>query len=438
MRTQVSFAACLVATGLGMATPAADAASFRGDAARSGRYDAPGAPELRGLRWKVRTGAAVLSSPTVVDGVVYVGSNDGRLYALDAASGAERWRLQTQGRVASSPAVAAGRVYVLSYDGRLHAADARTGASLWSFTTGGERRFAHANLHGAEPAAELMPDPYDFFLSSPAVVDGVVYFGSGDGHVYAVDASSGALRWKFAAGGVVHASPAVVDGTLYIGDFASRLYAIDTASGRERWHFQAGTDPKIGNQQGFQASPVVVDGVVYVGCRDSKFYALDAATGRERWSYSNKGSWVIGSAVVDRGRVFFATSDTGLLHALDAATGTALQSVENRRWPMFSSPAIAGDTLYLGSHEGFLRAIDLRGFTPAWAFETDGHRENGAALTDAKGQPDYAAVFREPFYDAVVVGLYELLGVGAVLSSPAIAGDTVYFGSTDGHVYAVH
>jgi outer membrane protein assembly factor BamB len=366
-----------------------------------------------------------------------VGSNDGRLYALDADSGVERWRLQTKGRVVSSPAVAGGRVYVLSYDGHLHAADARTGAALWSFATGGERRFAHTNLHGAEPAAELMPDPFDFFLSSPAVVDGVVYFGSGDGHVYALDAASGALRWKFAAGSVVHASPAVVDGTLYIGDFASRLYAIDTASGRERWRFQAGTDPQTGNQQGFQASPIVVDGVVYAGCRDSKFYALDAATGRERWAYSNKGSWVIGSAIVDRGRVYFATSDTGLLHALDASNGTLLHSIENRRWPMFSSPAIAGDTLYLGTHEGILRAIDLRSFTPAWAFQTDGHRANGASLTDAKGQPDYAAAYGEPFYDAVVVGLYKLLGVGAVLSSPAIAGDTVYFGSTDGHVYAV-
>ncbi len=438
MRTQVFLAAWLVATTHSVATLAADAAGFRGDAARSGHYAAPGAPEFHGVRWKFRTGGAVMSSPAVHDDVVYIGSNDGRLYALDARSGVERWRLQTQGRVASSPAVAAGRVYVLSYDGRLHAADATTGAALWNFATGGERRFAHANLHGAEPAAELMPDPFDFFLSSPVVVDGVVYFGSGDGHVYAVDAANGALRWKFSADGVVHASPAVVDGTLYVGDFASRLYAIDTASGRERWRFQAGTDPKIGNQQGFQASPVVVDGVVYVGCRDSKFYALDAATGRERWSYSNKGSWVIGSAVVDRGRVYFATSDTGLLIALDAATGALLQTIENRRWPMFSSPAIAGDTLYLGTHEGYLRAISLPAFVPAWAFETDGHRENGAALTDAKGQPDYASAYREPFYDAVVVGLYKLLDVGAVLSSPAVVGDTIYFGSTDGNVYAVN
>jgi len=438
MRKTLNFMGWVAAAAMPVATLAADATGFRGDAARSGHYTAPGAPELHGLRWKFRTGGAVQSSPAVRDGIVYVGSNDGRLYALDAGSGGERWRLQTQGRVASSPAVADGRVYVLSYDGRLHAADAATGKGLWSFATGGERRFAHANLHGAEPAAELMPDPFDFFLSSPVVVDGVVFFGSGDGHVYAVDADSGALRWKFTADGVVHASPAVVDGTLYVGDFSSRLYAIDTATGRERWRFQAGTDPKTGNQQGFQASPVVVDGVVYVGCRDSKFYALDAATGRERWSYSNKGSWVIGSAVVDRGRVYFATSDTGLLHALDAATGALLQTIENRRWPMFSSPAIAGDTLYLGTHEGYLRAIRLPAFVPAWAFETDGHRANGAALTDTKGQPDYAAAYREPFYDAVVVGLYKLLDVGAVLSSPAIAGDTIYFGSSDGNVYAVH
>ena len=70
-----------------------------------------------------------------------------------------------------------------------------------------------------QPRQQTFADAYDVFLSSPVVADGTVWFGSGDGHVYALDAATGALRWKFATGGVVHASPALADGTLYVGSW---------------------------------------------------------------------------------------------------------------------------------------------------------------------------------------------------------------------------
>ena len=104
-------------------------------------------------------------------------------------------------------------------------------------------------------------------------MDGKVYFGSGDGNVYAVDAKSGVLQWKFATGDVVHASPAVVNGMVYIGSWDGRLYAIDAASGQQKWAFEGGKDPAIHNQVGFQSSAAVVDGTVYVGSRDAHVYA---------------------------------------------------------------------------------------------------------------------------------------------------------------------
>jgi outer membrane protein assembly factor BamB len=420
------------------AAHAETATMFRGDAARSGIYTGLGVPELHGVRWKFKTGGAVLSSPAVAGDSVYFGSNDGHVYAVQAATGGLRWKQKTGGRVPSSPAVANGRVYVLSYDSHLYALDAASGTVVWKYATGGERRFSARHLHGAEPAAETMPDPFDFYLSSPAVVDGTVYFGSSDGRVHAVEAASGTSRWTFATGDVVHASPAVVDGVVYVGSWDTWLYAIDAATGAQRWRFKTGEDREIANQTGLQASPLVVDGTVYVGCRDSKFYAVDAATGRERWSYPNNGSWVIGSAVLRDGIVYFATSDTGRLNALDAATGTLVFSIENARWPMFSSPAIAGRVLYIGTHEGKLRAFDAANARAAWTFQTDGSQTNGARYTKPDGQPDYAAAYVDSFYDSIVVGLDRLLSVGAVLSSPVIAGDTLYFGSTDGTVYALH
>ena len=89
---------------------ASDATMFRGNLQHTGVYDAPGVPELHGVRWKFKTLGRVYSSPAVAGGVVFVGSTDGNVYAIDAATGAQRWKFATQGRVVSSPAVQGGIV----------------------------------------------------------------------------------------------------------------------------------------------------------------------------------------------------------------------------------------------------------------------------------------------------------------------------------------
>src|SRR5690349_639242 len=152
---------------------------FRGNLQHAGVYDDPGVSELHGVKWKLKTGGAVYSSPAVSDGVVFVGSNDGRLYAVDAESGAIKWKFAAKARIASSPAVSHQTVYVGSYDSQLYAIDAVTGQKKWSFATEGEKRFTAPHIHGMLPDAQAMPDPFDFFLSSPAVWNGAVYFGSG-------------------------------------------------------------------------------------------------------------------------------------------------------------------------------------------------------------------------------------------------------------------
>jgi eukaryotic-like serine/threonine-protein kinase len=412
-------------------------ASFRGDAQHSGIYLQPGVPALHGVKWKFKTGAAVISTPAIADGTAYFGSNDHYLYAVNLADGAQRWKFKTGGRVASSPAVYQDRVYFGSYDGNVYSVDAKTGVQRWKFASEGERRFSGRHLHGADPAGETMPDPFDFYLSSPAVVEDTVYVGSGDGNIYALDASSGALRWKFRTGNVVHASPAVANGLVYIGSWDSYFYAIDAKSGQERWRFKTGDDHEIANQVGIQSSATVADGVVYFGCRDSNLYALDAISGTKKWTYSNKGSWVISTPIAQGGTVYFATSDSGLFHAVDAKTGALKYSLSFHHWPMFSSPAIAGRNLYIGSNSGTLMAIDLDKHATAWTFSTDGANHNGAALTQKDGDPNYAAAFGDNFYDDMVIGVWKMLSIGAVLSSPVIERDMIFFGSTDGNVYAI-
>jgi outer membrane protein assembly factor BamB len=416
---------------------AQDAAMFRGNLAHTGVYNATGVPKFSQVKWKFHTDGQVISSPAVVNGMAIFGSTDGNLYAVDLESGTQKWKLFTGVRVTSSPAVENGVVYFGSYSGRFYAVDAVTGKLKWKFQTEGEKRFEGKHLHGSEPAAEIMPDPFDFYLSSPALWGGAVYFGSGDGNVYGLDVATGTLKWKFKTGDVVHASPAISDGTLFIGSWDSYFYALDAASGKEKWRFKTGEDHNIFNQVGIQSSAAVMDGVVYFGCRDSNFYALDARTGEKRWAFNNKGSWVITSPAVQDGKVYFATSDTATVYALDAKAGTPIFSIKFASWPLFSSPAIAGGMLYIGSHQGKLIAIDLASHKPVWTFETDASRQNGPALTKPDGTPNYEAAFADNFYENMVIGVSKMMTVGAMLSSPVVVNNVIYVGSTDGFLYAL-
>src|SRR5947209_7566354 len=306
-------------------TSVAEAQSmFRGNPAHTGVYAGPAPRQLHGMKWKFPTGGRVVGSPVFEDKLIYFGSDDGNVYAADAETGRQVWKASTRGPVPCTPAIANGTVYIGSYDGKFYALDAKTGAVKWKFATEGERRFEARGLHGQQPKTQTIADPFDIFLSSPVVADGAVFFGSGDGNVYALDAGSGALRWKFKTGDVVHASPAYANGVLFVGSWDSYFYALDGKSGKEKWRFHGGEDPLIHNQVGFQSSPAVVDGVVYTGCRDAQLYALDAESGKTKWKFDNALSWVITSPAVKDGKVFFGTSDSSLFHIAEAATGKSL------------------------------------------------------------------------------------------------------------------
>ena len=410
---------------------------FRGNLAHTGVYDAVGVPKFSRIKWKFQTGGQVIASPAVTNGVAYIASTDGNLYSVDLETGAQKWKLALGVRATASPAVDHGTVYLGTYSGRFYAVDAATGTLKWKFLTEGERRFAGKHLHGSEPAAETMPDPFDCYLSSPAVWNGTVYFGSGDGDVYALDTATGTLKWKFHTGDVVHASPAISDGTLFIGSWDSYFYALDAATGKEKWRFKTGEDHDIYNQVGIQSSAAVMDGVVYFGCRDSNLYALNAGTGQKQWAFNNKGSWVISSPAVQAGKVYFATSDSSMFYALDAKSGTPIFSLNFKGWPLFSSPAIAGAMLYIGSNQGKLIAIDLASQKSAWTFETDASRQNGPALTKPDGTPNYEVAFTDNFYDSMVIGVSKMMTAGTVLSSPVVVNNVIYVGSTDGFLYAL-
>src|SRR6267154_5919413 len=147
----------------------ADASMFRGNPEHSGVYDAAGVAKFSQVKWKFHTAGQVISSPAVSGDVIFAGSTDGNFYAVDRESGTLKWKFATKSRITSSAAVADGQVYFGAYDGSFYAVNAASGQLTWKFQTGGERRIAATHLHGSQPAAETMPDPFDFYLSSPVV-----------------------------------------------------------------------------------------------------------------------------------------------------------------------------------------------------------------------------------------------------------------------------
>jgi outer membrane protein assembly factor BamB len=408
---------------------------FRGNAAHTGVY-ASTAPSLSAMAWAFQTKGRILSSPVVHRGTVYIGSTDHRLYALNAADGVPKWSFATQGPVNGSPAVADDLVIVGSMDGTIYALEAESGKPRWTFRTEGERRYSAPGIHGAIPRTEVMPDPFDVFLSSPVIAGDRVYIGSGDHHVYALDLASGALKWKFKTGNVVHATPAVADGVVYIGSWDRNLYALRAESGEKLWSFATGDDTQIYNQVGIASSAAVANGLVYFGCRDGHFYAVDAKTGLLKWSHDNHKGWVIASPAVDSGVVYFPTSDGRRFKALDAFSGAIRFDQENRAIS-FSSPALAGGAAYFGTSDGWIHAVDTKTGRETAAYQTEGNKQNGPKYLQPDGQFNNAALYPAATLEGLFIGVDRMFSVGAVLSSPVIAEGVLYVGSADGRLYAL-
>lgn len=326
------------------------------------------------LLWSYPTTGALTgggaSSPAVANGILYIGSANGNLYALNATDGIKLWNYSTGGSVASSPAVANGIVYVGSLGGGFYALNATNGEKIWSFTT-------------------------DWIFSSPTIVDGVVYF-AGAHTIYAFNANSGLMLWNTSISSpnivginsAIDSSPAVVNGVVYIGTedgLDGNLYALNATDGSQLWVYPL--------QGAGQSPPTVGNGIVYITA--GNLYALNASNGQEVWSYGNTLSLVDGGAYVPlaNGAIYVVSGSNGAIKALNAKTGVQLWSSSATFCEPF--PIVVGDVLYVG------------GTNVLFAFNaTDGS------------------------------WLWNSNQTGEIRSSPAYANGVVYAQSTKGTIYA--
>jgi len=225
---------------------------------------------------------------------------------------------------------------------------------------------------------------------------------------------------------------------LYIGSFDTWLYAIDADRGTERWRFKTGEDPVRHNQTGLTSSPVVVGKTVFFGCRDAHIYAVDTVTGKQKWSFYTDHGWVSATPAVRDNTLYIGTGSNQKFMALDATTGAVRYGLPLKT-AFFSSVALAGSLAIVGTFSGELDAYNTKTGALVWEVLTEARKADPRKVLKPDGTLDPAAF--EPFtfgdFENMYVMMEKRLSVGSFLASPVIDRGMIFIGSAEGILYAL-
>lgn len=359
------------------------------------RSPAAGPETAANPAWTFAARGPVFSTASSADGVIFIGSDDGHVYALDAGDGTQRWSQSLGAPVRSRPWIDGALVYVVC--GNDAFALAREDGSIrWTFSA--------RDSHGAAPA-----DRWDYHQSSIVGHGRLLYYGAGNGTFYALDRLSGAPQFTFATDGqaAIRATPVVSGHVVYFGDWNGMIYALDATHGLLRWKRATMDGPKPYPQFGGAVSALVAhEGRLLFGLRNPDVICLDLTTGDKAWTFTAKdGSWVPGTPVIAGETVYITGSDDHTVHALDVRTGAS-------RWAcnvganMFVTPVVAGNHVLV---------------TDGNSYAEDAGRGRLHVIDRASGTLVRSVV----------------LGANAAASSPVLIADRVVVGCEDGRVLAL-
>ncbi|MHC4983095.1 MAG: outer membrane protein assembly factor BamB family protein [Planctomycetota bacterium] len=345
---------------------------FRGDAALTGTADGE-LPDKLAPRWQFKTAGAVKSSPVIAEGKVFVGSNDGNIYAIDLRRGTKAWSYKTEDAVEAPPCVVDGRVYVGSTDGNLYCLDTE-GKLLWKYRTG-DRIFGSANyLRVKAPDVEgglstrVIVGSYDNKLyclradkperlwtyeteywinGTPAVCAGNIVFGGCDEVIHVISAADGKRVRTIEVGSYIAASAALTGDEAYIGHFDGKLMRVDTSSGEIVWSYGDG-------QSAFFSSPAIGADRIVVGCYDRNVHCVSRKDGKKLWTFATGGQ-VESSPVICGEKVAVGSYD-GRLYVLSLSDGSKLWSYDVGG-AIATSPAVAEGMIIVGCTDGYIYAF---------------------------------------------------------------------------------
>jgi outer membrane protein assembly factor BamB len=301
--------------------------------------------------WVVNGKSLLEFPPVVAYDHVYLGTNHGLFFAIDAKTGTISWQKDFKRCMAASPQVGDGAVYMPLMDaspcanhkesapGYMVAMDAETGQTLWRFKAG-------------------------VIESSPLLIDGILYFGSWDKKIYALDVETQKPLWTYGTGDKVKDGAAYARGTVFMGSYDGNVYALDARTGKLRWKSSA--QSRLGGTGNWYATPAVAYGRVFIGNTDGKMYAFGVRSGKLLW-VQGTGSYIYSSAAV-YDRTVYAGSYDGNFYAFDAATGDV-------RWrfptggPISGAPTVMAGVVYFSTLKKKTYALDGKTGKKLWAFD---------------------------------------------------------------------
>ena len=339
-----------------------DWSMFRGDLAQTGLAAGSLGDEFEVL-WTVEVGGAVTSSPVVVDGLVYFGSDDQFIRCVKLEDGEEVWAHETEDMIEAPPMVADGVVYCGSNDFYLYALDARTGERKWRYETDDKIMGGAAAVKTESGETRIVFGSYDTHLyclstegelvwryptanyvnGTPAIWMNQAVFGGCDAILHVVDLNTGEASRQVELGAECHVagSVALAGGRAYFGHYGNAFVAVDLNTGAPDWVYTHPSQP-------FFSSPAITDHVLVFGGRDKHIHCVTRDKGEKVWTYPTRRK-VDASPVVCGDKVVVGSGD-GILYVLNLNDGELVWSYEIGR-SIFSSPAVVDGRILVGAND---------------------------------------------------------------------------------------
>lgn len=348
----------------------------RGDSGQTGVAHAKLADKLA-LRWSFKppvtgtsSAAPIKATPIVADGKAFIGSFDGRFYAVDLKTGKELWHFDTihgplpkdagpkekkySDSIEGGACYIDGRVYFGSHDGNLYCLDAKTGKMLWAFET--------------RDKITAAPN----WVKSPDGKETWVLVGSNDAKLYCVEAVTGRKVWEYETGNIINGAPAVAGGVTVFGGCDGLVHIVNIADGKK-----AG---EVTITDYIAASAALEGDRAYVGHHGNKFICVDLKEKKIAWQFGDKEFPYMASAALTKDAVIFGGQDRRV-HAVNKATGKGIWEFRSRG-QFNSSPVIVGERVVLGCDDGRVYMLNIADGEEVWSYEIGQSVAGSPAVVD--------------------------------------------------------